>query len=236
MRRFGSLLAVFTLVLILVITEIVIIKSASKYEPQISVVFAKTRIPERTFITPNMLELKDVDVSFVHRMSMRNISDAASKKAGMDIEAGEMVLSGKLRSEEMEVIEVKDRNKKLFSVEFKGDQANGWWLMTDQLVDIIYIPSEGPVNGVAPGNSQVKENGKAAEAESDDFSKAKDKIQVLEDIRVAALIDENGKLLKNKNRTTLPRYVSFEVTDEQVGLLAYAKGHGRLEMSVMPGP
>lgn len=218
MRRFGSLLAVFTLVLLLVITEIVIIKSASKYEPQISVVFAKTRIPERTVITPDMLELRDVNVSYVHRMSLRNISDAAAKRAGMDIDAGEMVLSGKLKPEEMEVIEVKDRNKKLFAVEFKGDQANGWWLMTDQVVDIIYIPNENPVNGTAPGN------------------KVRDDMQVLEDIRIAALIDENGKLLKNKDRTSLPRYISFEVTDEQVGFLAYAKGHGRLELSVVPGP
>ena len=236
MRRFGSLLAVFILVLLLVVTEIVIIKSASKYEPQVGVVFAKTRIPERTVITPDMMELRDVDLSFVHRMSLRSISDATSKRTGMDIEAGEMVLSGKLKSEEMEVIEVKDRNKKLFSVEFKCDQANGWWLLTDQKVDIIYIPDEISVIGAASDAGAAKGNEALAATPIDDSAKVRDKIRVLEDIRIAALIDENGKLLKNNGRATLPRYVSFEVTDEQVGLLAYAKGHGRLELSVVPNP
>lgn len=236
MRRFGSLLAVFILVLLLVVTEIVIIKSASKYEPQVRVVFAKTRIPERTVITPDMLELRDVDLSFVHRLSLRSISDAVSKRAGMDIEAGEMVLSGKLKSEEMEIIEIKDRNKKLFSVEFKGDQANGWWLMTDQKVDIIYIPDEDPVNSAAPNTGAVQGNEDPAAVRVEGNEDFPDKIRVLEDVRIAALIDENGKLLKNNGRATLPRYVSFEVTDEQVGLLAFAKGHGRLELSVVPNP
>ena len=236
MRRFGSLLAVFTLVLLLVITEIVIIKSASKYEPQVGIVFAKTRIPERTAITPDMLELRDVDLSFVHRMSLRSISDAASKRSGMDIEAGEMVLSGKLSSEDMETIEVKDRNKKLFTVEFKADQANGWWLLTDQKVDIIYIPDENPAVSAAMDAGAVKAGEARAAAPTDDIANIRDKIRVLEDIRIAALIDENGKLLKNNRGAALPRYVSFEVTDEQVFLLAYAKGHGRLELSVVPNP
>lgn len=236
MRRFGSLLAVFILVLLLVIVEIVIIKSASKYEPQVRVVFAKARIPERTVITPDMLELRDIDLSLVHRLSLRSISEATSKRAGMDIEAGEMVLSGKLKSEEMEVIEVKDRNKKLFSVEFKGDQANGWWLMTDQKVDIIYIPDEDPVSSAAPKADIAQGNEDLAAAPVEGNEDFGDKIRVLKDVRIAALIDENGKLLKNNGRATLPRYVSFEVTDEQVGLLAFAKGHGRLELSVVPNP
>lgn len=235
MRRFGSILAVLILVLVLVVTEIVIIKSASKYEPQVKVVFAKTKIPEQTVITPDMLELKAVDLSFVHRMSLRSISDAASKRAGADIEAGEMILSGKLKSDEMEVIEVRDLNKKLFCVEFKADQANGWWLMTDQKVDIIYVPDQNQAAGIAPDNQTVPGNEGPAAVHTDDIINVRDKIRVLEDIRIAALIDENGKLLKNSGRETLPRYASFEVTDEQAGLLAYAKSHGRLELSVNPG-
>ncbi len=236
MRRFGSIVAVFILVLILVVTEIVIIKSASQYEPKVKVVFAKSGIPEQTVITPAMLELKEVGLSFVHRMSLRSISDAASKRAGTDIEAGEMILSGKLRSEEMEAIEVEDGNKKLFSVEFKGDQANGWQLMTGQTVDIIYIPDERQPDGGAPGAPDApgaSEDG-VPPAVRDGIAEVRNKIRVLEKIRIAALIDETGKLVKNSGRTVLPRYVSFEVTDEQAGLLAYAKGHGRLELSAIP--
>jgi Flp pilus assembly protein CpaB len=232
MRRFGSILAVFMLVILLVVTEIVIIRSASKYEPQVKVVFAKTGISERTVITPDMLELRAVDLSFVHRMSLRNISDAVSKRAGTDIEAGEMLLSGRLEAGDMEAIEVKDLNKKLFSVEFKGDQANGWWLMTDQTVDIIYVPDENPAAG-SPDAARAEGNGLHAAA-PDGIPGVGDKVRILKNIRIAALIDESGRLLKNAERATLPRYVSFEVTDGQAGLLAYAKSHGRLELSVIP--
>lgn len=234
MRRFYSVLAVLALVIILVVTEIVIIKSASKYEPQAEAVFAKTRIPERTKIAPEMLEVRKVARSFVHRMSLTAAADAVEKYAGVDIEAGEMILSGKLNDAEQEAVKVKDADKRLFSVEFKGDQANGWWLMPDQRVNIIYVPDERR-EALETGN--LPESGGKAAADSPAESIARGvrgKVQVLENIRIAALIDANGVILKNTGRASLPQYVSFEVTDEQAGLLAYAKGHGRLELSVIP--
>lgn len=230
MRRFGTVLAVFVLVIILVVTEIVIIRSASKYEPKIGVVFAKIRIPEQTVITPEMLEIRNVDISYAHRMSIRNVSDAVSKTAAIDIEAGEMILSGRLDNGKKEFADVSDAGKKLFSIEFKGDQANGWWLATGQKVDIIYIPEEKPaaVHGPQDGGDS-KDTAASAKIEN-----LNSKIRVLKDIRVAAVIDENGNLLKNSGRITVPRFISFEVTDEQAGVLAYAKGHGRIELSVSP--
>lgn len=234
MRRFYSVLAVFVLVIILVVTEIVIIKGASRYEPQAEVVFAKVKIPERTQITSEMLEIKKVARSFAHRMSLKDTADAAGRYAGVDIEAGEMILSGKLNDGGQEAVEVRDIGKRLFSVEFKGDQANGWWLMPDQRVNILYIPDERRIaieTGARPENGEKAATDGTAEA---DAASMRDRIQVLENVRIAALIDENGVILKNAARASLPRYVSFEVTDEQAGLLAYAKGHGRLELSVIP--
>ena len=41
-----------------------------------------------------------------------------------------------------EEIIVKDKNSRLFTVEFRGDQANGCQLKEGQYVDIIFIPDE----------------------------------------------------------------------------------------------
>lgn len=228
MKRLGTVLAAFLIIVALMIIEIYIIKSASNYEPAAEVVFAKTRIPEKCKITEDMLELKKVGIGLLHVKSLRNIRDVAGKTAAMEIEAGEIILTGKLGYEGMESIKVKDRNKRLFTVEFKGDQANGWWLVTDQHVDIIFVPDK---------NYKLSDEGKSAENPVDEASLQiynGNMVQKLRNIRIAALIDENGKLLKDRERATLPRYVSFEVDDAQVDFLAYAKSHGRLEICVIP--
>jgi uncharacterized protein YaeQ len=140
----------------------------------------------------------------------------------------------------MEQIEVKDKNNRLFTVEFKGDQANGWWIKVGQYVDIIFIPNEKPS---ASNSNYIKEPETAQQtiAGSNDnrqptaFSTANSgEVRRFRNIRVAALIDEKGNQLKNSNRETLPRYISFEVTDSQDEVLAYAKSNGRLEVSVIP--
>ena len=226
MRRLGIIAAAFLIVILLVVAEIIVIKSATNYEPLSDVVFAKVKIPERLKITADMLEVKKIGKDLAHRLSLGNIQDAVGREAGTDIEAGEMVLSSKLGYEGMEKIKVKDKSKRLFSVEFKGDQANGWWLVTDQHVDIIFVPDKNAQMSGA-GNGQQK-NGDAA------ANTTGGRVQKLKNIRIAALIDENGRLLKNKDRTSLPKYISFEVTDEEVDFLAYAKGGGRLEISVIP--
>ncbi len=227
MRRYGTVLAAFLLVVILVIIEIAVVKGASNYEPVSEVVFTKVRIVENSEITAEMLEVKKIGIGMVHRLSLRNIGEVVGKRAAMDIEAGEMILTGKLGYEGMESIEVKDRNKRLYSVEFRGDQANGWWLMTDQNVDILFVPNNTQTSGSykTEGNDEVAEQ---------TMGIAANRVEKLKNIRIAALIDANGKLLENRDRTTLPQYVSFEVTDQQADFLAYAKSNGRLELCVIP--
>lgn len=229
MRRIGTVLAAFLIIVLLVVIEIVVIKSASNYEPTSEVVFAKIKIPEKCKITANMLEVKKIGLGLIHGMSLKDIRDVEGKKASMEIEAGEMILSGKLGYEGMESIEVRDKSKRLFSVEFKADQANGWWLITDQNVDIIFIPDKNQLT-----SGEMLGDGSPAGVEKASRIYDGNRVQKLRNIRIAALIDENGKLLKNKDRTTLPRYISFEVTDDQTDFLAYAKSNGRLEICVIP--
>lgn len=235
MHRFRWMVVSLLLVVVLMAAEVFIIKSASKYEPQVDVVFAKTRIAEGTSLSADLAEIRKVGISNAHRQSIRNIGDLEGRKAGMDIEAGEMLLSAKLRPEGMEAIKVRDRSKRLFSVEFKGDQANGWWLMTDQQVDIIFIPNEmmnGRITASPPAAEGAKPNPAIDGGKSG--SLAVSGVLRLRNIRIAAMMDDRGQLLKNTGRQTLPKYISFEVTDAQADFLAYAKGAGRLELALIP--
>ncbi len=206
-RRFWIVAAALGLTVALVITEIMIIRSVSRFEPEVEIMYAKTKIECDAVIDSGMIEMRKVGVNYLHRLSIRDARDAVGKSARLDIEQGEMILSSKL-GEEDKKIEVVDRNKRLFSVAFNGDQANGWQISPDQYVDIIFVPGD-----VMKGGQQSR---------------------VLKNIRIAAVINENGRIYKGSDNTTAPKYISFELTEEQAGFLAGAKGEGRLELSIVP--
>jgi len=233
MKKINLILLTFILTVVLLAAEVFIVKSASGYEPETNVVYAKVEIPEDAIVQEEMLEEKKVQISMVHRQSVKSMKDITGRKVKTDIEEGEMLLSSRLYAEnEMDDVKVKDKNNRLFSLELKGDQANGWWLMSDQYVDIIFVP-----NGKAGIHSTQKpENPESVSTMNTGSigSETENYVQRLRNIRIAALIDDKGKLVKNGERPMLPRYVSFEVTDKQDEFLAYAKGNGRLEISVIP--
>ncbi|MCR4435040.1 MAG: SAF domain-containing protein [Clostridiales bacterium] len=246
MKRINLILVTLALAAAFLGVEIAVVKSAAKYEPEISVVFAKKRIAAQTEISADMLYEKKINVSLAHRLSVKSIKDLEGKKAKTDIEEGEMVLNSRIGgADEMEEIKLEDKNNRLFTVEFKGDQVNGWWLATGQRVDILFVPDEkvkplSPVQAASKGPAQESGQegiGAAAYAQPpfcDVAPLREGGLQRLNNIRIAALIDEKGSLLKNTGRETLPKYISFEVTDKQDEFLAYAKSNGRLEVSALP--
>ena len=224
MKRYSWIGGAFLIVLLLVAIEMTIISNASGYEAKEKGVFARVSIDKNAVITGDMLEIKEVDAGTAHPNALKDIDEAASMRAAMDIEAGELLLRSKLLSGEGGIIKAEDNSKRLFSVEFKVDQANGWQLSDGQYVDIIYVPNHGeqldepPVAyGVAampPDSSGVK---------------------ILENIRIAGLIDEEAKMVDRIESAEAPKYICFEVTVEQAAFLAYAKSNGKLELSSVPG-
>lgn len=194
--------------------EIIIIKSAAGYQPVVNVVYSKTAIPAGTEITEDMLTVKEINSGLVHKKSLGRIEEAAGKKALTDIEADEMLLSSRVKDGRMEQIKVINAGSRLFSVEFSAGQANGWWLKVGQYVDVIFVPDSRKGSS---GDVEMEPN-----------------IVRMRHLRIAALIDEKGNLLKNEKRETLPKYISFEVDEKQDEFLAYAKTNGRLEISAEP--
>jgi Flp pilus assembly protein CpaB len=215
MKRANLIMITAVITVILLIIEIIIVRNMSDYEPKINVVYAKTDIPAGTEITGDMVEERSVSISMAHRSSFRASGSVLGKTAESDIEAGEMLLSHRI-SEKIAAkdIEVKDKNSRLFSVELKGDQANGWQLKAGQYVDIMFVPDRSTEDPSKPSN-------------------AEDIIR-LPEVRIAALIDDKGRLLGDSDVTSLPKYISFEVDKKQDEFLAYAKGSGRIELSAVP--
>lgn len=228
MKKINFIILTVILMIAFLAIEVVIVRSASKYEPMVTAVYTRVKIPKDTVITKNMLEEREVALSVAHKQCVKNIGDAVGKTAGVELAEGEAVLSFRLLEVKEDSIPVENKDNRLFSVEFKGDQANGWWLKAEQRVDILFVPNRTAV----PFDGSIPQTDAASGAVI--RQRPEDSVVRLENIRVAALIDEKGKLLKETDRSILPKYVSFEVTKEQDEFLAYAKGNGRLEISVIP--
>jgi len=233
MRKVKFILLTIVIAFILLIAEIMLIRGASEYEPKLSIVFARTKIPEGALIKSDMLTEKKISAGAVHKYSVRNPDDIIGKVARVEIEEGEMVLNTKLiEAGEMEELSSVNEKSRLFSVEFDPDQVNGWRLKAGQYVDIIYIPDErdmkrnelqSQTNGADGGERYELLQGTGIPG-----------IKRIRNVRIAALIDNNGNLVRDSNRTSLPKYISFEVDDSLDEFLAYAKDNGRLEVSVIP--
>ncbi|HOJ11391.1 MAG TPA: SAF domain-containing protein [Clostridiales bacterium] len=216
MKRVNILILTIILVVILLIIEVIIVRSAAEYEPKVNAVFAAVDILAGEIIKDEMLEKREISISLVHQKSFKTKDEIIGKKAKNDMEKGEMILAGRIYTDgEIDEIQVLDSKNRLFTVEFKGDQVNGWWLKEGQYVDIIFIPSERiqkeSVHGIENNN-----------------------IQRVINVRVAAIIDDKGKLVKGMENASTPKYISFEVDDRLDEFLAYAKGNGRIEVSVIP--
>ncbi|MGI6668002.1 MAG: Flp pilus assembly protein CpaB [Acetivibrionales bacterium] len=223
MRRFGWIAAASAIVVLLVALEIVIVANAAGYEKKEKVVFAKERIDKNTVITGEMLEVKEIGSGSVHPKAVRAKDEAVSMRAAAFIEPGEMLLQTRLSPVVYDIIEAEDKNKRLFSAELDADQANAWQLAEGRHVDIVYIPNSG------------NEQEKPPEAEGvSHVLPASSGIRLLKNIRIAGIIGEDGKPLDMSESDRRPRYVSFEVTEEQAIFLAYAKYKGKIVLFGIP--
>jgi len=235
MKRYSWIAGAFLITVLLVVAEAAIIVRASGDKIKEEVVFAKVQIDKNTLITENMLEIREVDSEYVHPAAVKSISDAVSKRAAIKVEAGEMMLAAKLLPDDE--TGVTDGDNRLFSVRFDADQANGWQLTENQLVDIIYVPNNPEKEQVSVMVRKAVVSEEQANAEktgSENDIVYPDGVTVLKNIRIARIIDEYGKPFSASRAENVPRYISFEVTGPQAAFLAYAKRNGRLEIACIP--
>ncbi len=211
------------IVALLVTAETAIISRAAGYDTKVKVVFTNTDIPGNTVITADMLEIRETGGSTVHPDAVKNISEALGKRTTAGLIKGEMLLNARLSAKGPNIVKAEDKNKRLFSAELKIDQANAWQFSERQFVDIIYVPNHGEENEQAPQAWGVT-----------DVPPTSGGVKIMKNVRIAGIIDEDGLLLGLSESEKMPRYVSFEVTQDQAVFLAYAKSNGRLELSCIP--
>lgn len=241
MKRTNILVLTIVLTIILFAAEIIILRSVSKHEPVASVVLAARKITAGEIFTEDMLGEKEISAEAAHSKSIKNKSELIGMAAKTDIEKDEVIIESRVISpENAGQIEIMDKNNRLITVEFKIDQANGWQLKEGQYVDIIFIPNdkddETAMNLITAMNETMNEDSRELNMQKGSIVQAitKKGIYRIKNIRVAALIDDKGKLVRNNKNEAVPRYISFEANDKLDELLAYAKGNGRLELSVIP--
>jgi Flp pilus assembly protein CpaB len=223
MRRFGWIAAALAIVVLLIALETVIVANAAGYEKKEKAVFAKERIDKNTVITDEMLEVKETSSGSVHPKAVKSKDEAVSMRTTVCIEPGEMLLKTRLSPIVYDIIEAKDKSKRLFSAELDAEQANAWQIAEDRHVDIVYIPNSG------------NEQEKPPEAEGVlDVAPVSSGVRLLKNIRIAGIVGENGKPLDMSEKDEKPRYVSFEVTEEQAIFLAYAKYKGKIVLFGIP--
>lgn len=228
MKRPKTLIVAIVLLAILLAVEVFVVKKASDYEPKIKAIYAKVSIPAETIITNDMLIEKEVSLSLVNMKAIKDTAEAIGKVAKFDIEEMEMITNSRL----MEKIEIKriemlsDKNR-LITVEFKPDQVNGWWL--NDRVDIIFIPND---TAAAKPKPTIINNPSQGDEAIEKITYDPSGIVRLENIRVAAIIDESRKLIENiEDMTYRPVLVSFEVNTDQDKFIAWAKYNGKIEVS-----
>ena len=252
MRKPFLIAITIILIVVLLAAEIFIVRSASSFQPRVDAVFAKVPIPAGTVIAPDMLEVKSVEADFAHRLSAGRLSDVAGKQAKTDLAQGEMILSSRLGApDDMKKIQMENKSHRLFTIEFKPDQANGWQVKPGQHVDIIFVPNNGSaVPGMQTRKPDISQpaqgtNGSAGSAGNTQAgsgigtnpgsSTGVNTVKRLDNIRIAAVLDDKGQLCGNPKAGTLPALVCFEVDDAQDEFLAWAKHNGKLELSVRNG-
>jgi len=234
MKKVSVLILTIMLSIIFLCVEIIIVRKAAKYEPRRNAVYAGTDIKAGEVIKEEMLVEKEIGISSIHEQAFMRKEDIVGKKAKTQLFKGEMILEGRLEDETGgDEIKVLDKNNRLFTVEFKGDQANGWWLKEGQYVDIIFIPDEKTQRKVSDSDVNFSDIN-LSQSQRTETQRAYG-IERIKNVRIAAIIDDKGNLIKeDKESFSVPKYISFEVDEILDEFLAYAKGNGRLEISVIP--
>lgn len=226
-----TLIIAIILLAILLSVEVFLVRKASDYEPKIKVIYAKVMIPSETVITRDMLVEKDVALSLVSMKAIKDATEAVGKVARFDIEEMEMMTKSRLMEKiDEKKIEILDKKNRLITIKFEPDQINGWWV--EDRVDIIFVPNDSSISKENPVTVKKANVKKDEEEKQSELNYDPEIIVRLENVRVAAIIDESRTLIDDIENTNFrPVLVSFEVTTEQDMFLSWAKYNGKIEVA-----
>lgn len=226
MKKTGFIFFGIVLYLLLITGTGIYIKVVSNVQATTNYVYANVDIPKNTTITADMIEARKKTISFGQKYSLISLNDAIGKVTKVDIFKDEMLLSSRLSTaDEVKELSLKNADNRKFTLKFETDQAVGWCLDVDQYVDMLFVP-----NPAAQYDQKVPSE-PVTSYSTTNYDKSK--IVRLEKVRIAGLVDESGQLIRDRSSSIMPKYIVFEVTEEQDSFLAWAKGNGRIELSAV---
>lgn len=213
------------------------IKFVSSFEPKITLVYAKTDIPNKTLITADMVEEKEVPLSSNNKYAIKSKNDVIGNKSVAPIFQDELILSTRYsKPDQVNGVNIKDKNNRIFTLDLKADEANGWQIHEDSYVDLIFVPNPTQKQNPIPSSSASYNNTLPPQQGQMPISATNfDESQIvrLSKIRVAAIIGENNQVIDpSKDKDIIPKYVSFEVTTNQDTFLSWAKQYGHINVSL----
>lgn len=226
MKRVHRIVLTAFIAIVLMVVQIVIIKNAAQYEPEVEVVIVNKRIPANTTITENMLIVKKFHISIVNKLAARNISDVVGMVAKVDLEVGEQILKSRLiTADTMKILPLENEVNKLFNLEIKVDQSNNF-LRVGQYVDIFFVPNSNTnLSNLSKGSAESM-------IESDSMSEALKLVYKLDHIRIAAILDDRGNVINSESSSLSAKYICVEVTADTAQYLSYCKHNGKIEYAL----
>lgn len=208
----NNLLVIILLVAILLGIQSYLVRQASNIEAKATVFVATMDIKPNTEIKEGMFRATQRDLTDLPLDIVKSKESIVGKFASQNIYKNEELLSKDLKVYKDDFFfNLENNNNQFISIAFTADAANGWRLMKDQRVNIIYSPFQR-VDGSEYQASRVISN-----------------------VRVVDIITETLKSYNiNSNEDVgIPKYIIFEVDPATAEYLANVKDKGRLEISLL---
>lgn len=211
MNKIKIILGAIFLTIILLAAQFLVFRMLTGKEGMIPVLAAARDISPGEIITEDLVcETEIVDFGLTGEFPSRP-DEIYGKIATDEIYQGDVVTLKRLGdNSERENTELFGEDTRFITIEFKPDQANGWFIENGSFVDLLFIPD--------------KTAGKTGSEE----------VSRINNVRVAYIINDKGGLYNKEEPGPVPKYVSFEINNKLDEILAYAKANGRIEISVIP--
>ncbi|MCT4633366.1 MAG: SAF domain-containing protein [Firmicutes bacterium] len=200
------------LIVLALVAEVIIIKKSVKFEATVQIPIVSKDIDKFQFITEDMIEYREFKLTEVVSGSVRNKDEIVNKYARTKLFKDEQVNIERISDKKIcfnKRPEASDN--RYLTIAFTPEEANGWILDRNQIVDLVYLPKGFGVS------SEIKVP----------------RINTFYDLRIVSILDEDlNDVSDASEREKIPMYISFEVSNEDVDNIILAKNNGTVEVLV----
>ncbi|BEP30424.1 SAF domain-containing protein [Helicovermis profundi] len=183
--------------------EIDAINSKNKSEIKIKVYFARKNIETNSIIKKEDLKYKLIDEANIEDDYCKEIENIVGKYSNSLIKKNEIVLKSDLLSNIKKRVQNKiiPFGKAQFTLELSAEEANGWQINDDDIVDLMFC------------SSTEKEESKRF------FG-----------VKVCSVLDENYKKIDIISEENRPKYLVLVSMDEDVQNILVLEDHGKFKV------